>query len=111
MAIIKSIPSKRIINGNAINTSEIAIVSESSYRVTGEYVIIVKGVLMCDLVLDSTKSDHVVVKAMTKVNVMPDTGRIDEEYDEIALDQFACVEFMFAGGNWWILSSDGLKQS
>lgn len=111
MAIIKSIPSRRIINGNAINTSEIAIVSENSYKTNGEYVIVVKGVNMCDLVLNSTTSDHVVVKAMCKVNVIPDTGRIDEEWDEIALDKYACVEFMFAGGTWWILSSDGLKQS
>ena len=111
MAIIKSIPSRRIINGNAINTSEIALVSETSYKTTGEYVVVVKGVPFCDLTLDSNTSDHVVVKAMTKVNVIPDAGRIDEEWDEIALDKYACVEFFFAGGSWWILSSDGLKQS
>lgn len=111
MAIIKSIPSRRIINGLAINTSEIAIVSENSYKSNGEYVIVVKGVNLCDLTLDSKTSDHVVVKAMCSVNVIPDTGRIDEEWDEIALDKYACVEFMFAGGTWWILSSDGLKQS
>ena len=111
MAIIKSIPSRRIINGLAINTSEIAIVSESSYKTNGEYVVVVKGVNFCDLQLDSKTSDHVVVKAMCKVNVIPDTGRIDEEWDEIALDRYSCVEFMFAGGTWWILSSDGMKQS
>lgn len=111
MAIIKNIPSRRIINGVAIDTSEIALVSENSYKTNGEYVIVVKGVHNCDLTLDSQTSDHVVVKAMTKVNVIPDTGRIDEEWDEIALDKYSCVEFMFAGGSWWILSSDGLKQS
>lgn len=111
MAIVKSIPSRRIINGHTINTSEVAIVSETSYKSNGEYVIVVKGVPYCDLTLDSKSSDHVVVKAMVSVNVIPDTGRIDEEWDEIALDKFACVEFMFAGGSWWILSSDGLKQS
>ena len=111
MAIVKSIPSKRIINGGVINTSEIAVVSESSYRTNGEYVIIVKGIDFCELILDSKTSDHIVVKAMGLVNVVPDVGRIDEEWDEISLDKYACVEFMFAGGSWWILSSDGLKQS
>lgn len=111
MAIVKSIPSTRIINGNAIKTSEIAIVSENDYRTNGEYVIIIKGVHSCELTLDSQTTDHVVVKSLTKVNVIPDMGRIDEEWDEIVLDEFACVEFIFAGGHWWILSSDGLKQS
>jgi hypothetical protein len=27
------------------------------------------------------------------------------------VDKFACIEFRFVGGNWYILSSDGLKQS
>lgn len=111
MAIIKSIPSQRIINGKLIKTSEISIVSENSYRTSGEYMIVIKGVHSCDLTLDSKLTDHVVVKAMTQVIVSPDVGQIDEEWDEIALDKFACVEFMFAGGSWWILSSDGLKQS
>ena len=111
MAVVKSIPSKRIINGTVINTSEIAVVSEMNYRTNGEYVVIIKGVPYCELTLDSKTSDHVVVKAMGAVNIIPDVGRIDDEWDEIALDKFACVEFMFAGGSWWILSSDGLKQS
>lgn len=111
MAIIKSIPSRRIINGQAINTSEIAIVSETSYKTNGEYMIIVRGVPFCEITLDGNTSDHVVVKAMSKVNVKPDYGKIDEEWDEIALDKFSCVEFMFAGGSWYVLSSDGLKQS
>jgi hypothetical protein len=111
MAIVKNIPSKRIINGFAIETSEIAIVSESSYKTNGEYVIIIKDVHNCELTLNSATSDHVVVKAMAPTNVIPDKGRIDEEWDEIALGKYSCVEFMFAGGSWWILSSDGLKQS
>lgn len=110
MAIIKNIPSRRIINGVAIETSEIAIVSENNYKTSGEYVVIIKNVHNCNVTLDSKTSDHVVIKAMAPTNVIPDHGRIDEEWDEIALDKYACVEFMYAGGSWWILSSDGLKQ-
>lgn len=111
MAIIKSIPSRRIINGTAINTSEIALVSETEYKTRGEYLIVVKGVPTCRLTLDSTTTDHVVVKSTSEVHVISDKGLIDDEWDEIVLNKSACVEFMFAGGTWWILSSDGLKQS
>ena len=111
MAIVKSIPSVRIINGLKIETSEVSIVSEPSYRVSGEACVVVRGIEESLLTLDSTKSDHVVVKSMTKLLVVPDTGLIDEEFDEVELDRFACVEFRFVRGNWYILSSDGLKQS
>ena len=111
MAIIKSIPSVRIINGMKIETSEVALVSESSYKVSGEACVVVRGVSEATLTLDSKTSDHVVVKSMTKLLVFPDTGLIDEEFDEVELDKFACVEFRFVRGNWYILSSDGLKQS
>lgn len=111
MAIIKSIPSRKIIAGQVIQTSELSVVSELDYRTNGEFCIIVKGVLESFIVLDSITTDHVVVKALTKVTVRPDFGRIDEEWDELVLDKFACVEFQFVSGNWYILSSDGLKQS
>jgi hypothetical protein len=111
MAIVKSIPSRRIINGHAINTSELSVVSELDYRTNGEFCIIIKNVPQSFLVLDSKTTDHVVVKAMTMVTVRPDVGKIDEEWDEIVLDKFACVEFQYVGGSWYILSSDGLKQS
>lgn len=111
MAVIKSIPSTRIINGLRIQTSEVALVSEPKYRVAGEACIVVTGIDNAELTLDSKTSDHVVIKSMTKLMVYPDKGLIDEEYEEVELDRFACVEFRFVRGNWYILSSDGLKQS
>jgi hypothetical protein len=111
MAIIKSIPSRKIINGLIIDSSEISVVSELDYRTNGESCIIVRGVLQSVITLDSITTDHVVIKSMTKVTIKPDTGKIDEDYDEIVADQYACIEFRFVGGNWYILSSDGLKQS
>jgi hypothetical protein len=111
MAIIKSISSKRIIRGEVINASEISVVSESTYKTNGENCIIVRGVAQSVVILDSTNTDHVVVKSMTNLTILPDVGKIDEEYDEVVVDKFACIEFRFVGGNWYILSSDGLKQS
>ena len=111
MAIVKSIPSKRIINGNVIQTSELSLVSELDYRTNGEFCIVVKGVPQSFLVLDSRTTDHVVVKALTRVLIKPDKNKIDEEFDEVEINKGACVEFYFMGGSWYILSSDGLKLS
>ncbi len=77
MAIIKSIPSRKIIGGQVIQTSELSVVSELDYRTNGEFCIIVKGILESFIVLDSKTTDHVVIKALTKVTVRPDFGRIE----------------------------------
>ena len=111
MAIIKTIPSRRIINGEVINTSEVSIVSERDYVTNGEECIIVRNVAESTIILDSKTTDHIVVKAMTRITIKPDIGKIDEDYDEIVADKYACIEFRFCSGNWYILSSDGLKNS
>ena len=111
MAIVKTIPSRRIINGMQITTSEISVVSELDYRTNGESCVIVTGIPFSVVVLDSRTTDHVVIKSMTKVTIKPDTGKIDEDYDELVADKYSCIEFRFVSGNWYILSSDGLKQS
>lgn len=109
MAILKSVPSTRIINGNTIETSESVLISESLYTTNGEYVIVIKDVASCKLILDHTTTDHVVVKALTNVIITTLKNKIDEQYDEVEINKGACVEFFFTGGNWYILSSDGLK--
>jgi hypothetical protein len=111
MAIIKSIPSQRIIHGRILNTSEVSIVSESDYRTQGEDCVIIKDIPFSKIILDSNTTDHTVIKAMTKITIIPDVGKIDEDFDEIEADRGACIEFRFCGGGWYILSSDGLKQS
>jgi hypothetical protein len=111
MAIIKSLPTQKRINGSLVNVSETSIISETEYSTTGEECIIVKGVQQSKIVLDSNTTNHTVVKCLTHVTIKPNIGKIDEEYDEIVADKGACIEFRFCEGNWFILSSDGLKQS
>jgi hypothetical protein len=108
MAIFRSIPSKRIINGNVIETSESAIVTNSYYETNGEYVIVVKGIESCEIFLNGDTTDHVVIKSLTDVIVKTDT-LIDEEFNEVELIKGSCVEFKKIGSFWYILSSDGLK--
>jgi hypothetical protein len=87
------------------------IVSESNYTSNGEKLIIAKDIDETVIILDSTKNQKITVKVLTKVRVLPDLGKIDEEWDELQLDWGACVQFQFVEGNWYILSSDGLKMS
>jgi hypothetical protein len=111
MAIIRSTPSERIINGQVIISSENALVSETQFRTKGESTVVIKDVEFSKVILDHSSTDHIVIKALTKVLILPSSGRIDEEFDEILIDKGACVDFKFISGNWYILSSDGLKQS
>jgi hypothetical protein len=110
MGIFKSTPSIRIINGNEIKTSDSVVVSNPTYKTDGEYVVVVKDVDYCKLTLDSKTTDHVVVKALTDVLVIADS-LIDEQFDEVELTNGSCVEFKKIGEYWYILSSDGLKNS
>ncbi len=110
MAVFKSLPSKRIINGFTIETSESSIVSNEFYETNGEYLIIVKGVEYCELKLNHKNTDHVVIKSFTNVLVKSDL-LIDEEYNVVELSKGSCVEFKYVGNSWYILSSDGLKNS
>ena len=60
-----------------------------------EYVIVYKGEENHELYLNHNNTDHVVVKSMTNLTILPDVGLIDEEYDEVVVDKFACIEFRF----------------
>jgi len=109
MAIIRNVPSERIIHGKLVLTSEIAIVSEPQFRTKGEGVVIVKHNEPSKIILDGSTTDRVSIKALSPVLIIPNVGKIDEDYDEIYLDKGSCVEFAYSSGNWYIISSDGLK--
>lgn len=109
MPIQRSIPSQRIIAGQVINTSEITFVSNPSYTTEGEALIVTKELDMIEVVLDSSSTDHVIIKALTKTKIKPIWGLIDEEYSEINIGKGACVELYFSFGNWYVVSSDGIK--
>lgn len=94
-----------------VTASENSIVSESEYSTSGEDCVIVKGVTQSTIILDGKTTDHTVIKCLTHVTIKPSFGKIDEEYDEIVADKGACIEFRLCEGNWYVLSSDGLKLS
>ena len=110
MGIFRSTPSKRIINGYEVVTSDSVVVTNAEYTTNGEYAIVIKDVDQCVINLDSKTTDHVVIKSLTNVLVKADS-LIDDEFDEVELSRGSCVEFKKIGDFWYILSSDGLKNS
>jgi hypothetical protein len=87
------------------------ILLEDNYTTNGEDLIIVKTIGGSEIILNSETTNRIVIKSLVSVLVKPNTGRIDEEWDELLLEKGACVQFQFVQGNWYILSSDGLKMS
>ena len=85
------------------------IITKSDYRTNGEILLVIKDVESCNIILDSNTTEHIIIKALTKVFIRPSSGKIDEYYDEIFIDWGACVEFYMLENNWYIVSSDGLK--
>jgi len=62
MSVFRSIPSKRIINGHEIVTSDVAVVTNKTYSTNGESAIVLKEVDYCELFLDSKKKEYIVIK-------------------------------------------------
>jgi len=87
------------------------IINESAYTTNYETILIVKDVDYSEVTLNSSIVKKITIKSLTKTLIKSDIGSIDEEWDELLLEKGACVQFHFVNGNWYILSSDGLKMS
>ena len=87
------------------------IVRESFYKTGDEVLVVIKDVESSEVTLDSAVNEKITIKSLTTTLVKSDTGLIDEEWDELLLETGSCVQFQFLEGNWYILSSDGLKFS
>jgi hypothetical protein len=99
---------KRTIVRTSLPDQRRTLVSELDIITTsGESLVIAKN--NCKIKLNSQLGDSIIVKVLNGALIIPDLGRIDEEWDEIILEKGACVDFRFVEGNWYILSSDGLK--
>lgn len=109
MTTVRSYPISKFVGNNLVKTNDLVIVTDPVFTTNGENHIIVKDVPNCTIKLNSQNTDKTTIKVLTKVLILPDVGKIDEEYDELVIDKGACIEFYFGFGNWYILSSDGIK--
>jgi len=110
MAIFKSTPVTKIVNGITVKTSGSALITNDEYKTNGEDALVIKDVNYCTVKLDSQTTEHITIKALTNVLISGDYS-IDDEFDEIELQSGASIELRFLKDGWYIMSSDGLKNS
>jgi len=84
-------------------------ISVPNYTTKGEEFIVVKGVDFCVLILDGETTSEIKIKSLTDTIIKSKQGSIDEYYDEILINNRACIELIFLNGYWYITSSDGIK--
>ena len=102
---------KRVIGEEVLLTSQVCMISDETYTTEGESVVITKDLDSIEVILNHKNTDHVIIKALTNTKIKPIEGLIDEEFNEINIEKGACVELYYAFGSWFVVSSDGLKQS
>jgi hypothetical protein len=90
--------------------NKITKVITGEYSSNGEDYIITKG-RGSTILLDANKNSRVCIKSMTHTTIKPMNGLIDEKWSEIELSEESSVELVYHTGNWYILSSDGIKNS
>ena len=109
MPVIKTTPVTKIINGLVKKTSVSSVVIMDEYKTDGEDAIIVKEI-PCTITLNDETTNHITIKSMVDTLVISDK-LIDEEYNEIELQRGSSIELRFVNNVWYIMSSDGLKNS
>jgi hypothetical protein len=113
MSVIRNKPvRKTVFRGDRsfnLDTFETVVISDELYKTNGETLLIVRDVAQSKVKLDSTTTERIKIKTLTNCVIIPDLGRIDEDWDEISVGKGACVELQNVNGVWYILSSDGIK--
>jgi hypothetical protein len=113
MSVIRNKPvRKTVFRGDRsfnLDTFETVVISDELYKTNGETLLIVRDVAQSKVKLDSTTTEKIKIKTLTNCVIIPDVGRIDEDWDEISVGKGACVELQNVNGVWYILSSDGIK--
>ena len=105
----KQISDRHVHFGHSKVVSTNKVISQDTYTTNGEEFIVVKNVDKCIVTLDESTTENIKIKSLTNVLIKPKQGKIDEEYDEILINNRACVELFYFNGNWYITSSDGIK--
>ena len=85
------------------------IITENYTTKTTRYIIAKKDDIT--ITLDDTNFKRFYIKSMAEINVVPTKGLIDEEWEEINMGPQSSIELIAHDGNWYVLSSDGLKNS
>jgi hypothetical protein len=97
-------------------TKDSAVIKKANYVTETEKVLIVLPYEnqgendKVKITLNHSITQHIVIKAMTDC-IIYSPQSFDLEYDEMELSKFASIELKNIANNWYILSSDGMKNS
>lgn len=101
--------SKTLRYGQSPSTKIKKIVNTPTYETNGEYLLIVKDIDKCTITLNGNTTESIKIKVLTKTTIIPKDSLIDDQFEEIHIDNGACVELEYVDGGWYIISSDGMK--
>ena len=81
-----------------------------NYTTNKEEYLIVKGE-KSEITLEGEEGYKVYIKSMVECVVKTSVGLIDDTWGSLELGTESCIELIFTDGSWYILSSDGIKNS
>jgi len=85
------------------------IINQEEYITNGEYLLIVKDIDNCEIILNYQTTESIKIKSFTKTTIIPLNSLIDNIYEIVEIDNGASIELEYYEGNWYIVSSDGIK--
>tara|TARA_R110002051_G_scaffold57285_3_gene106114 strand:- start:986 stop:1864 length:879 start_codon:yes stop_codon:yes gene_type:complete len=110
LSVMQNDPNTQLKLSNTQETTEnLPVVVSQDYTTSQTRYIIAKNDLT--ITLDGTNLKRFYIKSMANVIIKPKTGKIDEEWEEINMGPQSSVELLCEGTEWYVLSSDGLKNS
>tara|TARA_B100000287_G_C20539120_1_gene743943 strand:- start:5 stop:883 length:879 start_codon:yes stop_codon:yes gene_type:complete len=97
------------LNDTKETTENIPVVISTDYTTSQTRYIIAKNDLT--ITLDGKNLKRFYIKSMANIKIKPLVGKIDEEWEEINMGPQSSIELLCEGTDWYVLSSDGLKNS
>jgi hypothetical protein len=85
------------------------IVELEEHTVTNEDFLLVRTVNSSTISLNKDSNEHIVIKSLTNTTIKFIDSNVDEEFNEITIGKGACVELYRFNDNWYVISSDGVK--
>ena len=109
MGVLKNGLLDGLINSDESDKKSIKIINED-YTTNKEDYLIVKGE-NSKITLIGEEGYKVYIKSMVECLVKTSVGLIDDNWGSLQLGSESCIELIFTEGSWYILSSDGIKNS
>ena len=96
--------------GNSDTKEPVVKIITTDYTTNNEDYIIVKGE-NTTITLTGNEGYKVYIKSMVECVVTTSNGLIDDSWESLELGPESCIELLFTKNSWYILSSDGIKNS